>query len=110
MKILRNLASMPGVLNGLVEFCGIETNTDGGGTKDYVIETRATKIVFAIGYAGTTLIAPTIAASTVFLGTEKVTFVIPASGVLKYHVYGSNGYQDNGSGTVDVTFTENEVF
>jgi hypothetical protein len=109
MEKLRNNSAYPGFFPGLRIFARTVTQT--GGPFNVVIETGCTAILFVIGYAGTTLIAPTIGSSSSFSGAKTVTFANPSGGVLKYLVVGSNE-QDDGianSGAITITDFETET-
>jgi len=90
LEILRNNSAIPGAFPGLKIMSEYFTNSDGSNATVYTLETGCTEIIFVIGYAGTTVIAPTIGNSTTYPGTKTVAFSVPLSGVLKYLVIGSN--------------------
>lgn len=108
MKILRNWAAMPGVLNGLGIFAKRFTNSDGGAPHNYVIDNIPGTVVFAKGFIGTTVVEPTEAAGTLN-GTRKLTFAVTAAGVLQVWVAVSEGYNDNATAAVDTTDTDHEI-
>jgi hypothetical protein len=103
MEMLRNNSAIPGALPGLRIFAKTVTNGDGGATHTYVLETGCAFVIFALAYAGTTVIAPTIASSTLIVGTLKITWTIPISGVMRLFVVASNEQDNSLTSSVDVT-------
>ena len=111
MKIIK-ASPAPQLLNGVGVYAGRHTNSDGGSARDFVIDNivgGAGVIIFAKGFNGTTVIEPTEAAGT-NTNTRKLTFAVPASGVLQYIVIISNGYSDTSSAAVATTVSKHEVY
>ena len=88
-QIIRNQAAYPGFAPGLRMNSGKLLNTDSG-SHNYVLETKCITILFAIGInnSGGATIMPTLADSTVNVGTKKATFAVPSTGGLKYLIIG----------------------
>ena len=109
MEKIRNNSAHPGFFPGLRIFARTVTQT--GGPYNVVVETGCTAIHFIVAYAGTTLISPTIAASTSFVGSKKVTIANPSGGVLNYLIIGSNEIDDGiaNSGAITITDFETET-
>lgn len=111
MKVLRNNATYPGILNGLQVYLGTFTNNDGS-TRNFIVDNiPSPSIVFLIGYAGTTIIAGTEAAGTK-TGTRKITWAVPAAGVFKYLFVYADNYKDTivSVAAADTTVSDHEVY
>ena len=109
MKIYRNNASEPGALNGLQTYSGKFTNTDGAGAHNFIVDNIQGAVFFAKGFNSTTVIEPSSGAGTQS-GTTKLTFAVPASGVLQYLIYATLGYNDVSSAGADTTVSDQEVY
>lgn len=108
MRILRNYATYPGILNGLTVWTKRFTNSDAGAPHDFIIDNIPGTVVFAKGFIATTVVEPTSGAGTL-PGTTKLTFAVTASGVLQALVLVSEGYNDNATTATGATDTDHEV-
>ena len=109
MKILRNNATYPGMLNGLQVLVDGFTSTGGGAI---TVETHMSAVLFAkaFGAAGT-VIDGVITNSVIYPGTKIVTFTAVLAVVYQAIIIGSNGYATT-LGTVATTgaIDNNEVY
>ena len=121
MQILRNNASMPGILNGLQVIEGIVYNANSGSTAhNLVVETHIAgtastfynTILYYQAHYDATIVAPSISDSTTYPGTLKFTFAVPAQKYLIYRIVGTNGEvaTDFKSADADITKDDAEIY
>lgn len=70
VEVLRNMNSLP-AHTGLRIFGSIVTSDN---TRSFVVETKCKYVAFALAFIGTSTLVGTIADSTTYVGTKKVTF------------------------------------
>lgn len=117
MEIIRNNSSMPGAFPGMKMFAKEYNNLDTDAAQEITIETGCVYILIAIGVKWVTsggatplVVTPTIAASTTYSGTKKVTFSIPSLSTLHCLIIGSTEMEystdlaDNGGNVTEVLF------
>jgi hypothetical protein len=88
-QIIRNQSAYPGFAPGLRMLSGELVNSDTD-AHDYTLETKCITVMFAVAFnssSGATIL-PTIADSTVNLGTKKATITVPLSGECRYLIVG----------------------
>jgi len=107
MQILRNNSSYPGFGQGVRVFCKQVSVTDNAGAVTYVMETGCANIFFAKGInASGTVLQGTVAASTTYPGSKKVTFTCTSNLVSQLLVIGSTEQTGNTSTVGNVTITD----
>lgn len=96
METLRNNDALPGAFPGLKIFSKEVKNLDTNAAQNYTIETGCQYIHSVLAHKWVTadgstplVVVPTIAASTTYPSTKKVTFAIPALSTLHFVVVGS---------------------
>lgn len=101
MKVIRNNATYPGMLNGLQMIVDGFTSTGGGAI---TFETHMKTVLFGLAFNKTdgTVLDGVITNSTTYPGTKIVTFTAAAAKVYQCLIIGSNGY-DTVLGTVATT-------
>lgn len=113
MDTIRNNSAYPGFFPGLKILTGKYTNSDSS-THTVTIETGCTYVWFAKVHqlTGATAIACTIADSTAYPGTKKVTYTAQIvgtnSGISEYMIVGSNEMQNAFTAATDYTIVDFE--
>ena len=112
LELLRPV--LPGTLRGFKILGGVITNTDSS-THAIIIETKCLYILYAEITQGdnSTPITSTIAASTLYPGTKRITFTIPATGtnggVANVSILASNELPNSVSLNTDSTVIASEL-
>lgn len=112
MKVIRNNATYPGILNGYQKMSGAWKNSNSGSTaRTLTIEAHVATILRVHCVYDATNLAPTIADSTTYPGYKKVSFTVPAGKVAYYTIEGTNeSVTDYAEADADTTIDDDEVY